>query len=718
MAHLTSPAPAARVARPRRLQVLVVAPHAVHGGQEEWLLQLLDATDRLDVRVLLLQDGALRGLLEQRGVAVDVLPVGTRPASLALPVARLTARLRREPPDVVLANGVKAQFVAAPAARAAGVPLVFVRHDHAFEGAVRRLSRWADRVVGTTEEVLRAVDRPDAVVVPPPLPPPAEPAERARAALADLGVPAGEGLVLGMLTRLVAYKGVDHAVRALALPAAAGWRLVVLGGDDPSEPGEADRLRALAAELGVAARVHLVGHVPGGARLVSGLDALAVLTRSAGPRGPSGEGFGMTALEAMAAGVPVVTVPDGAVARRLAGRAGLVVPRGDEGALAQALGALGDPAERARLGAAGRELVRDHPDATRCAAVLCGVLAEAARRPGAGLVADAPVSVVVPVHDEGADVDAVVAAVGAQLRGHDELVVVDDASRDDTRARLERLARDRPHLVVAGHDSNAGPGPARNTGIAAARHDLLVCTDAGVDLPEGWLEAMRAALCDTPAPDLVSGAFRVSRRGTWERVSAAALFPDVGDVRQPRPAARLHARVFGRTFTADRPVGRSVAFRRAAWERVGGFPASRTAEDTTFGSAVAAGGRCVLQTDAPVVWRQHRGPRRAARMFAAYGHGDGLQGDPVGLLRNGVRAGAALAAPVLLLAGGRTARAAVTLGAAAYVSLPLARLRSDPAPLRTGALVPFALALKDLSKAYGCATGLLEARRQRRPGGP
>ena len=695
-----------------------MAPHAVHGGQEEWLLQLLDATDRLDVRVLLLQDGPLRALLEQRGLPVDVLPVGTRPASLALPVARLVARLRRRPPDVVLANGVKAQFVAAPAARAAGVPLVFVRHDHAFEGAVRRLSRWADRVVGTTEEVLGAVDRPDAVVVPPPAPPAAEPPDRARAALAALGVPLGEGPVLGMLTRLVAYKGVDDAVRALAHPAAVagGWRLAVLGGDDPSEPGEAQRLRALAARLGVAERVHLVGHVRGGARLVSGLDALAVLTRSAGPRGPSGEGFGMTALEAMAAGVPVITVPGGAVERRLAGRAGLVVPAGDAGALAGALHVLADPAERAARGAAGRELVRDHPDAARCAAVLCGVLAEAARRPGAGLVADAPVSVVVPVFDEGEGVDAVVRAVGAQLREGDELVVVDDASRDDTRGRLERLAADQPSLVLARHAVNAGPGAARNTGIRAARSDLLVCTDAGVDLPPGWLEAMRAALCDTPAPDLVAGAFRVSTRSTWERVSAAALFPDVRDVRQARPAARLHARVFGRTFTADRPVGRSVAFRREAWARVGGFPSVRTAEDTSFGTAVAAQGRCVLQTDAPVVWRQHSGPRRAARMFVSYGRGDGLQGDRVGLLRNGARAGAALGAPVLLLLGGRSVRTLVGLGAAAYVSLPLARLRDDPAPLRTGALVPLALAVKDLSKAYGCVLGLLEAHLLLQPG--
>ena len=75
----------ARVDGARRLSVLVVAPHGVHGGQEEWLVQLLDATDRLDVRVLMLTavpvsvmlpmaPGSLNGVPPPAGVAVDVAP--------------------------------------------------------------------------------------------------------------------------------------------------------------------------------------------------------------------------------------------------------------------------------------------------------------------------------------------------------------------------------------------------------------------------------------------------------------------------------------------------------------------------------------------------------------------------------------------------------------------------------------------------------------------
>ena len=696
----------------RPLEVLVVAPHAVVGGQEQWLLQLLDATDRLRPTVLLLQEGPLRAELESRGLPVEVLPVGRRPADLVAPVGRLAVRLRRRRPDVVLANGVKAQFVAGPAARLAGVPLVFVRHDHAFESAVGRLARLADGVAGTTDEVLTAVGRDDAVVVYPPRPPAPLSRRAARAELAAAGLELGAGPVLVMATRLVAYKGVDDAVRALALPGGEKWSLVVVGGDDPAAPGERARLERLAAEVGVAHRVRLAAYLPGVSRLLAAFDALAVLTKEGGPRDPGREGFGMTALEAMAAGVPVVAVGGGAIERRLAGQAGTIVPPADPAAVAAALGGLATAAERRRMGAAGRRLVAGHPDAARSAALLTGLLAATARRPGAGLDVGDGVSVVVPVHNEGAGVDAVVAAVTAQLAPADELVVVDDASTDDTPQRLVRLAARHPRLVPLSLEVNGGPAAARNAGTRRARHELVLCTDAGNDLPSEWRDAMAAALCDAPGADLVTGAYRVSAETPFEQAMAAALYPDLDDTRFRGPLVRAYGRLFGRVFDADRPAGRSVAYRRSAWERAGGWPEHlRAGEDVAFGLAVGAGGRCVLQTDGAVTWRQHATLSATARMYHSYGRGDGLLGERVVVGRNLVRVAAALSAPVLLVAGGRRARGAVVAGGAAYLSLPLLRLRDAADPVQAAALLPVVLAVKDVAKGVGCLRGLYDRRR-------
>jgi glycosyltransferase involved in cell wall biosynthesis len=364
-----------------RLRVLVVQAFGENGGSESWLLRLLDATDELDVHVILLKDGPLRAELERRGVPVELWSVGRQPYHLLRPVLRLTRRLRRDRPDVVLGNVLKAQLVAAPAGRLARVPTVWAKHDHGYDRQLApTLGRLSTRVVAAVEELGEAAKRSDTVIIPPPRPdePPAS-REEARAHLRDLGIVLDETApTVVMAGRLVPFKGVDDALRALALPPAHAWHLVVAGADDHTSPGETQRLAALARELGVEDRVTFAGPVPGIARWLAAFDVLAVLTRRGGLRDPAMEGFGTSAFEAMLAGIPVLAVEGGAVVRRLEGRAGIGVPPSDPGAVAAALARLADAETRAAAGRAAREIVADHPDAATCAAMLVAVLRDAA----------------------------------------------------------------------------------------------------------------------------------------------------------------------------------------------------------------------------------------------------------------------------------------------------------------------------------------------------
>lgn len=365
-----------------RLKVLVVQAFGENGGSEGWLLRLLDATDRLEVEVLLLKDGPLRSQLERRGIPVSVRPVGNQPRHLLGPAWELRRRLRADPPDVVLGNVLKAQLVAAPAGLMTGVPTVWAKHDHSYDRWLAMpVARLSTRVVAAVEELGQPTGRVDLVVVPPPRPD-RLPAGRdeARRHLTGLGIRFAVGPVLVMAGRLVPFKGVDDAIRALALPGAQDWRLVVLGEDDHSSPGEAARLARLARTLGVDARIQLAGHVSEASHWLAAFDVLAVLTRPGGRRDPGREGFGTSAFEAMLAGVPVVAVEGGAVVRRLAGRAGIGVPAASPPAVAAALGVLADAEVRATAGAAARELVADAPGAAACAAMLVSVLEDAASR--------------------------------------------------------------------------------------------------------------------------------------------------------------------------------------------------------------------------------------------------------------------------------------------------------------------------------------------------
>lgn len=153
-----------------------------------------------------------------------------------------------------------------------------------------------------------------------------------------LGLPSDVPVLLSV-GRLVPRKGVDNAIRALGVlvhrlgvPA----ELIVVGGNsdvgDPLETPEIGRLRAIAAEADVADRVTFTGRRPRELlKLYYGAADAFVAT-------PWYEAFGMTPVEAMACGTPVVGARVGGIEYSvLDGRTGFLVPPHDPAALASKL---------------------------------------------------------------------------------------------------------------------------------------------------------------------------------------------------------------------------------------------------------------------------------------------------------------------------------------------------------------------------------------------
>jgi glycosyltransferase involved in cell wall biosynthesis/GT2 family glycosyltransferase len=682
-----------------RLRVHVVIQAGTAGGAEQVLLGFLDEeASRLELTFDMLANGPLVDEIWRFG-PVSVVPTGSSPLALARTARVLAARWRTLDADVVLVNGVKAAVVGIPAARLAGFRAVWFKHDFSYDHLLApALARGADAVVATSAEVAAATLRRDTVVVSPPRPPDPLPRSRARRTLESRGLPTTDRLVVAVVGRLASYKGVDDVITALALPAAEQWHLVVVGADDPSEPGERERLERLAVGRGVADRVTFLGRIERAGQLLSGVDAVAVVTRTDG-RGFGREGFGIVAAEAMLAGVPLIATP-GPPAERLDG-AGIVVPPGSPQQLSDALARLSDARLRKTMGRRGRTIVSADPDRSERAAELVASLAAAAGRPGAGLASSVPISIVTTVLDEAASVDDLLGLVVPQLGDDDEIVVVDGGSRDDTRERLaawsERDGRVR-WLEAQGATIAAG----RNEGIRAARHDAIACIDAGCAPWEGWLDALRAAFAERLSLDLVTGVYEAAARTTFEHAMAAACYPSVAEARRPGPLARLYGATFGTAFAPEMPTGRSVGFTRSAWERVGGFSEGLdTAEDVTFGRAIAEGGRCALALDAGVLWRQRSSLGATAEMYYRYG-GGGVRARDLRLVgRDAVRAGAYALAPFALARSNGRTRSLMAAGAIAYLSLPLVRARRRPRSTAVALLVPAALVVKDVSKAAG-----------------
>ncbi|MBZ4334412.1 glycosyltransferase [Corallococcus interemptor] len=158
-------------------------------------------------------------------------------------------------------------------------------------------------------------------------------AERIRAAadapLPAWAVPVFKKPVVIAVGRLEPQKSFDMLIRAHARMRAAGadTHLLILGvGSLEAE------LRALAAELGVASSVFMPGYADNPHALMRRATAFALSSRF--------EGLPMVMLEALALGCPIVSTdcPSGPAEALDGGRAGVLVPMGDDAAMAQALG--------------------------------------------------------------------------------------------------------------------------------------------------------------------------------------------------------------------------------------------------------------------------------------------------------------------------------------------------------------------------------------------
>ncbi|MCB4458423.1 glycosyltransferase family 4 protein [Leisingera sp. McT4-56] len=157
--------------------------------------------------------------------------------------------------------------------------------------------------------------------------------------------------------RLTPAKNYATALRAVARLGPAAWRYSIAG-----EGAERAALERQIAELGIEDRVDLMGHVDDVPALLEAADIFLI---------PSAwEGFGLAAVEAMNAGLPVVA-SDVPGLRETVGRDGaaaLLVPPSDAAGIAAALQRLADdPAMRRRMGAAGFEAAKKY-DIARFAA--------------------------------------------------------------------------------------------------------------------------------------------------------------------------------------------------------------------------------------------------------------------------------------------------------------------------------------------------------------
>lgn len=344
---------------PRHAVIVDAYPHLRYGAQQaaRALARALPA-EGWSTEVLVPGPGPFVDALRAEGVLVTVARV---PAPLAryggewrapiaaaslVPVWARLARHLRGRAGVVHANDHRGVLLAGPAARLAGVPLVWHVHYAQRAPVLTCIGRaLAARVLACSAAVAR--DTPGlgpAVVVPNAL------HERFLApGPAASATPSGDPRIV-TAGRIHPDKGLDVLIDALALAKreVPGLRLVVVGDEPSGSAGYRTRLAERAARLGVGGAVTWAGWVERPEEVWAGAAAYVQASRH--------EPFGIAVAEAMACGLPVVVTSAGGLPEVVDdGRTGLVVPPGDPDALAAAIVRLvTDPALARHLAEAGR----------------------------------------------------------------------------------------------------------------------------------------------------------------------------------------------------------------------------------------------------------------------------------------------------------------------------------------------------------------------------
>lgn len=212
------------------------------------------------------------------------------------------------------------------------------------------------------------------------------------------------------------------------------------------------------------------------------------------------------------------------------------------------------------------------------------------RRRGWGPRVTAPASVIVPAYNESAGIEAAVRSLIASDHPV-EVIVVDDGSTDGTADLVESLRLPGVYVI---RQPNAGKPAALNTGLRAARCELVVMVDGDTVFEPDTVRTLIQPFAD-PKVGAVSGNAKVGNRGgllgRWQHIEYVVGF-------------NLDRRLFDLAECMPTVPGAIGAFRREALRRIGGVSEVTLAEDTDLTMALCRDGWRVVYEEKARAWTE------------------------------------------------------------------------------------------------------------------
>jgi biofilm PGA synthesis N-glycosyltransferase PgaC len=181
-----------------------------------------------------------------------------------------------------------------------------------------------------------------------------------------------------------------------------------------------------------------------------------------------------------------------------------------------------------------------------------------------------PVSFLVPCHNEGENADETIGSLLRQDYPEFEVIAVNDASSDDTLARLQAMAAKEPRLRVIHFPTNQGKAMGLRMAALAAKHEFLICLDGDALLDRHATRWLVRHFVEGPRVGAVTGNPRVRNRTTLlGKIQVGEFSSIIGLIKRAQ-------RIYGRVFTVSGVV---AAFRKAALHQIGYWNVDMVTED-------------------------------------------------------------------------------------------------------------------------------------------
>jgi GT2 family glycosyltransferase len=218
------------------------------------------------------------------------------------------------------------------------------------------------------------------------------------------------------------------------------------------------------------------------------------------------------------------------------------------------------------------------------------------------------VSIVIPCYNGRSLTDACLESLLRNLppQFSGEIIVVDDASTDDTHQSLQRWANQEPRLQILRNPQNQGFVDTCNRGATEASGQYLIFLNNDVVLLPGWLPPLLELFRRFPQAGAIGGKL-ILPNGTLQE-AGSCVFSDGSAMNFGRGDSRLNASLYSYVREVDYCSGALLATPRALFQELGGFdPMFRPGyyEDTDYCFKVRAKGYQVFyQPGAAVIHRE------------------------------------------------------------------------------------------------------------------